>query len=107
MRRRAAIEINGGGPNGGFQKDKSGGGGEAEEGISVSGDWHLRIWQRAARFFDGTPRPLDQGPLVFVNSTVRHPVARFLLWCRDFWLHHWQWLIGTAVAIILALIVRH
>jgi hypothetical protein len=68
--------------------------------------WIQHVRHRMRRFFDGEPIARDQGPLIFVNSAIRHPVAQFLLSCRDFWVLHWQWLIGTAIAIILALVVR-
>jgi len=65
----------------------------------------LRAWYRGPF----VPRENDADPmLVFTGGEHKQPaLAKALGVLARFWLNHWKWIIGTALAVALAVYAKH
>ena len=70
----------------------------------------MRIWKRFQDWYRGTyvppPKHDPDSPLVRISPGryEQPPTAKLLRVLGRFWSAHWQWIIGTALAIIAILV---
>jgi hypothetical protein len=61
------------------------------------------MWERLKAWYEGVPHEDDPGSrLVFIGRFERSRSARAARVVVEFWKRHWQWCIGTAIAIGVA-----
>lgn len=71
---------------------------------SVTGTKSVK--QRVLDWYEGTyvpPPPNEPGsPIIFISAGhyEQPPLAKALKWLGNFWLKHWQWIIGTVIGVI-------
>jgi hypothetical protein len=70
--------------------------------VEAAAQTAMRIRQRLARWYRGryVPPPPSSRHVVFLTGHHEPSApARFLRALVGFWLAHWQWIIGTALAV--------